>query len=129
MYVRLGDVSRGGVSRDVTNGKLKRWSVCEDRAGAYLHAGGAEGHLERVRPRRELPAVRAGLRRLRRAAPFASLQVPVLPVDNLPSAHDPAVHAGITEASRAQDLAEEDNLRGVGLDIDRLARAQRASQR
>ena len=128
MYVRLGDVSRGGVSRDVTNGKVKREILGEDRA-SYLHAGGAEGHLERVRPRRELPAVRAGLRRLRRAAPFASLQVPVLPVDNLPSAHDPAVHAGITEASRAQDLAEEDNLRGVGLDIDGLARAQRASQR
>ena len=82
-----------------------------------------------MRPRRELPAVCAGLRRLRRAAAFASLQVPVLPVDNLPSAHDPAVHAGIGKASRAQDLAEEDNLRGVGLDIDGLARAQRASQR
>ena len=32
MYVRLGDVSRGGVSRDVTNGKLKREILGEDRA-------------------------------------------------------------------------------------------------
>ena len=83
-------------------------------------------HLERVRPPR-LPAVRAGLRRLRRAPSLPALQVQC-------SRGQPAIDTSLRRARtclgsrRAQDLAEEDHLSGVGLDLDGLARAQRASQ-